>query len=90
MVTQGDRPAIASCELIDGIRSRENADGIVSLGQVIDFSTGDQVRVLAGPMCDQVGIFDCKSDRDRVSVLLNLLGRQVRVKLPVTAISAAI
>ena len=36
---------------------------------------------------DQAGLFESMDDQDRVIVLLNLLGREVRVRLPAEAIA---
>jgi hypothetical protein len=43
--------------------------------------------VCAGPFRDALGLFAAPSDRERVFVLLNLLGREVRARIPVTNLS---
>ena len=45
------------------------------------FAPGDKVRVLAGAFMDSAGLFDGLADHDRVSILLDMLGRKVRVLL---------
>jgi hypothetical protein len=47
------------------------------------------VRITDGAMVDPLAIFDAPSDQHRVFLLLELLGRQVRVRLPVTALMPA-
>jgi transcriptional antiterminator RfaH len=47
------------------------------------------VIVEYGAFFDQVGLFDGISDDERVIILLNLLGREVRVRLPADAVRAS-
>ncbi len=50
---------------------------------------GDAVRVLAGPFADLVGKFQALDESERVVVLLDLLGREIRAQLSARAIVAA-
>ncbi len=50
---------------------------------------GDPVRVLEGACCDCLGIYEGMSDHERVGILLDLLGRKVRVRIDAEAIAAA-
>jgi len=61
----------------------------VILGEYAGLQKGDRVRITEGSLSDQIGIFDAPSDQQRVFLLLDLLGRQVRVKLPMTALTPA-
>jgi transcriptional antiterminator RfaH len=45
--------------------------------------------VLAGAFMDNAGLFDGMADHDRVSILLDMLGRQVRVVLDADLVAAA-
>jgi transcriptional antiterminator RfaH len=42
---------------------------------------GDHVRILTGPFRDHVGLYDGQSARERELILLDLLGRKVRIEL---------
>jgi transcriptional antiterminator RfaH len=53
------------------------------------FTSGDKVRVLAGAFMDNAGLFDGVADHQRVSILLDMLGRKVRVLLDADLIAAA-
>jgi transcription elongation factor/antiterminator RfaH len=50
---------------------------------------GQSVKVLAGPFADLVGRLDRLDEKDRVSVLLELMGGTVRVALPRTFVAPA-
>ena len=67
----------------------ENANGFVQLDHRPNFSRGDKVSVLAGAFQDRFGLYEGMSGRDRVMVLLDLLGRKVRVVLDAEFIEAA-
>ena len=45
------------------------------------FSKGEVVQITAGPLADQVGLFECTDDDQRNIVLLSLLGREVPVRV---------
>jgi transcriptional antiterminator RfaH len=45
--------------------------------------------VLGGAFCDALGLFEGIRDQERVAILLDLLGRKVRVVLDMNIIDAA-
>jgi transcriptional antiterminator RfaH len=45
------------------------------------FKAGAAVRITKGALSGLEGIFECEDANDRVTVLLNLLGREARVKI---------
>jgi len=47
------------------------------------------VRVREGVFCDCLGLFECMGDRERVAILLELLGRKVRIVLDEDVVVAA-
>jgi transcriptional antiterminator RfaH len=73
--------------IVDQIRAREAKTGLVEIKPI--FRKGDPVIVGEGPFLEQIGLFECMNDAERVIILLNLLGRKVRVKVPVYSIRAA-
>jgi transcriptional antiterminator RfaH len=89
IVCNGNQPVPVSERIIDAIRGRENESGLVALNDTGGFSSGDALRIVDGPMCDQDAIFDCMTDENRVTVMLNLLGRSIRATLPLDAVAAA-
>lgn len=74
--------------VIDAIRAREDETGLIPLAREARFNKGDRIQIMEGTLVDHVGLFECPSDQDRVVLLLELLGRQVRVKLPLTSVAA--
>ena len=87
MVSFGDRPSPVAHEIIEEIRSREGEDGLIRLNEPSRFKRGERLRVTGGVLCEQVGLFEYASDERRVIILLNLLGRKVRVHLAASHVS---
>ena len=83
------KPAMVSPEIIEGLRDREDVDGFVMLQQRSRFSPGDKVRINDGAFCDCLGLYEGISGNDRSAILLDLLGRKVRVTLNSQVIDAA-
>jgi transcription antitermination factor NusG len=53
------------------------------------FKPGEEVRVTDGALRDQVGWFQRVADRERVVILLSMLGRQLPFTVPLGAVRAA-
>tara|TARA_B100002052_G_C15721487_1_gene524363 strand:+ start:385 stop:897 length:513 start_codon:yes stop_codon:yes gene_type:complete len=87
LICYSGQPAPVPDEVIDDIRRHEDESGYVILGEHAGLKKGDRVRITEGSLSDQIGIFDAPTDQQRVFLLLELLGRQVRVKMPMTALA---
>lgn len=87
IVSFGNRPSPVPDRIIEEIRGREDADGYVEVSGARGLNRGDPVQLAHAALCEQVGLFDCASDNERVVILLNLLGRQVRVHVPERQVS---
>lgn len=86
----GDKPASVPGPVIDEIYARQDDRGLVKTLVGSTFKPGDPVRVLRGALGEFEALFEASDDRNRVTVLLNLLGRQVRAKVHKDAVFAAL
>ena len=86
LVCNGDRPVAVPDGVIDEIRAREDESGMVMTVFPSTLKPGEPVRIVAGPLSGHEALFQCESDKDRVIVLLSLLGRTVRTTVPLDAI----
>lgn len=78
VVTLGGTPAIVPDDIIDVIRARIGADGLVRLG--LDLKPGDRIRVQGGILRGFSGVFQAdQNDGTRVAILLDTLRSQTRV-----------
>jgi transcriptional antiterminator RfaH len=89
LVCNGDLPTPIAEQVIHGLKAREDTDGYVRLAFRPTFQAGDKIRVLDGAFADCLGLYEGMRDSDRVAILLDLLGRKVRVTVDVEAIAAA-
>ena len=81
-------PAPVDDEIIAGLRAREDETGMVTLAAGSLFKKGDPVKLIGGALSEHMGIFDGIDDKMRVTVLLDLLGRQLRVHAPMNTVQA--
>jgi len=89
VVCTGDTPTPVAAQVVAMLKNREDASGFIQLDQRPRFNIGDQVRVLEGVFSTSIGIYDGMPERDRVAILLDLLGRKVRVILHSEAVATA-
>ena len=89
LVCNGDMPALVPSNIVADLRACEDEQGFVHLQQGPRFAPGDRIRVVDGAFDACLGLYEGMADNDRVRILLDLLGRKVRVSLDVDAIVAA-
>jgi transcriptional antiterminator RfaH len=88
LVTNGDEPAAVPEGVVQALKARENDEGLINMDARPAFVLGDKVRVLAGAFMNNAGLFNGIADHDRVSILLDMLGRKVRVLLDADMVAA--
>jgi transcriptional antiterminator RfaH len=89
LVCTGDTPTPVSDQVVCLLKGREDAAGFIELERRPQFSVGDEVRVLDGVFSECLGLYDGMPDRNRIAVLLDLLGRKVRVLVDAECVAAA-
>ncbi|MPZ57879.1 MAG: transcriptional activator RfaH [Rhizobiales bacterium] len=88
LVCNGNDPAALPDAVIAQLRDREES-GLVRLPARPPFRPGESVRILDGAFASCLGLYDGMRDGERVTVLLDLLGRKVRLVLDVDSVAAA-
>lgn len=89
LVCNGTVPAPVPAGVVDALRQQEDADGFFVMNQRPTFAPGAAVRVVDGAFATCFGLFEGLRDGERVAVLLDLLGRKVRVVLDDLSVVAA-
>ena len=74
--------------IVDAIQNEEDDRGLVLTGRKVPFEKGAEVQIMSGAFADHIGRFDGATDDQRVVILLDLMGRQVRAKVNLDVISA--
>jgi transcriptional antiterminator RfaH len=80
LIMDGIGPAKVAAPIIEEMRRRE-IDGLIDLPER-QFRRGGKVRILRGPFRGHLAIYADTKPRQRVEVLLQLLGGEHRVALP--------
>jgi len=89
LVGHGDQPLPVPDGIVETMMQRHDEAGFVRLGSPLGLRVGDKVRVLGGAFEETLGMFERMTDEQRVTILLDLLGRKVRVTLDAGMIAAA-
>jgi len=88
LVCTGETPLAVADDVIATLKQREDTSGFIKL-EPRALRRGEKVRVLDGVFTDCFGLYEGMPDRDRVAILLDLLGRKVRVLVDAESIAAA-
>jgi len=89
LIANGDAPAALMDAAIDGLKKREDQSGFVRLDPGLSLLPGDKIRVLNGAFETCFGLFEGVTDSERVAILLDFLGRKVRIVLDAASVAAA-
>lgn len=88
LVCRAGLPAAVPIGVVEAIMAREDGQAFVDLTRQAALKAGDPIQVVAGPFADHVARFAGLNEAQRVVVLLDLLGRQLRVSVPAEAVAA--
>ena len=77
LVMRGEAPHPVPRGVVEALIAAADARGILRLGDKLRI--GGPVRLMAGPLAEQLAILDHLDDAGRVRVLLEILGRQVAI-----------
>lgn len=88
LLSQGPKPTPVPEGIVEGLIDVADDTGIAPLAALSLFWRGRNVEIESGPFAGQTGQVEAVLDkgRDRVQVLLSLLGAPVRLQLPSYAI----
>jgi transcriptional antiterminator RfaH len=88
LVLNGGTPAVVPDGVIAQLKERE-VKGLIELPRPPKFHPGDRVRVLHGPLAGHVGLYAGMKPRERIEVLLAILGGSQRVTLAADSVEQA-
>jgi len=88
ILSDGNAPRQVPHLVIEAILAREGEDGVITLAPPT-FLRGQAVRLTDGAFAEMSALFEEMRDDDRAVLLISLLGRKVRVSVPVGEVVAA-
>lgn len=91
MVTFNQVPAVVPSNLVDELMQEMNGEDFIDRtnSQKALFNTGDEVEISEGSFFGLHAIVKAQTSEERVIVLLNMLGGQQSISLPIAALRLA-
>lgn len=80
LMQESEKPAVMPIEFITGLKAQEGPDGLIRVNKS-KFEKGDAVQIKSGPFAYEFAKFDGLSSRDRVYVLMSMLGTERRFEV---------
>jgi transcription antitermination factor NusG len=81
LLMTGDRPSCLVEDIVNNIRKQEKGGFVKPPSTAKILEKGQNIRVTSGSFLGHIGIYDGMNSKDRVRVLLDLLGRKVSVEI---------
>ncbi len=78
ILCRGETPAPVETGFVEALMRRTDDTGALA-PEADALRLGDTLHILSGPFSDRIGTLLSLADKDRVALLLNLLGREVPV-----------
>jgi transcriptional antiterminator RfaH len=88
LLCENMRPARVPDSFMEGLRQKTNGTGVVAMAGS-SLRRGQKVRLVAGPFVDCIGTLLRLDTKDRVALLLSILGQQVRAVVSTEMIAPA-
>ena len=82
-------PVPIADEIVENLKRSEGETGFIPLAPRPLYKAGDEVQILGGAFASCIGLFQEMRDEERVVILLDLLGRKVRVTVWDQSVAAA-
>lgn len=89
LICRDGAPAPIPDGIVEGIQAREDADAFIDLTRQAELKPGDAVRVMSGTFADHAARFLGLAARERVVLLLDILGRSLRIEVPRESVTAS-
>ena len=81
LLTMGENPSAVPSGIVEEIKSRESQQKLIELEPFTTYDPGDCVEITTGALSRQVGNFIRVDTNQRIVMLLQLLGRELEVRL---------
>ena len=75
-----DKPTPVPRGVVESSKTRDES-GFLHVAPERRFAPGESVRIVGGAFATALGVFEKMDARERVSVLLNMLGREFSISL---------
>ena len=87
LLMANERPAAVPENVVHSLKSQEE-EGVITFKERVPFTEGENVRIADGAFKGCVALFEKMDARQRVQLLLDFLGREMKISLPIHAVEA--
>ena len=87
IVRQKDRPTPIPTGIIEELKKRATKEEVVPLSSLEIFKRGATLEILEGAFAGYTGIYEKMAEGERVQLLLNLLGSEAKVSIPLYSVA---
>ena len=87
LLCNGSAPVPVPEGLVEEMTQRRDQWGTITVS-ARQFTVGEAIKVACGPFADLEGLFQTASGKERVILLIKLLGREVRAEVPLRDLRA--
>ena len=88
LVRFGGVPAVVPEKMVANLKSNENEFGLQSLEKK-ELKLGDKVEIIDGPLVGHKAVYQRMKSTERVSVLLDIVGKNTKVTLSINELEVA-
>jgi transcriptional antiterminator RfaH len=89
ILTNNGKPASIPASIIQDMKSQETTSGLVPVEALSLFTVNEKVRIVDGALEGYSATVIALSDKQRVQLLIDFMGRQLQVGFPLHMIEAA-
>jgi transcriptional antiterminator RfaH len=88
LVCFGESPMEVPSYVVESLMARQDEKELIIFAPTARLAKGDKVRFLDGAFSESIGVIEYLDDQDRVTMLLDLMGRQVKIQAPLQTVAA--
>jgi len=89
IIRNDERPVPLPEGVVETLKAREERDGTLVVDLHDKLRKGEPVDISLGSLAGQSGLFECEDGKNRVIVLVDMLGRRVRLSVGAEAVARA-
>lgn len=79
ILCDGEHPRPIERGFVEALKERSDDEGVVAIANAETLAPGQPMRLLTGPFANSIGTLLRLADKDRVALLLDLFGREVKI-----------
>ena len=87
IITMENKPVIVPKQVIYNIKANENSEGVIDIKPFSNKAIGEEIEIVEGAFKGKSGIFCGINENNRVKVLFNILGQDIKISMSALALA---